>query len=868
LSESWISENSHIPFVSGYNHSYITSSIGKSGGIVIYHKCNLKVENLDIQKLVTNVHTEILSVFIKDIEIVISGIYRHPKGKVSDFLTDLDKIFSSKVFLSEKYRKIFCGDFNINTLNNNKNSHDYLSLVQSFDYTISADKPTRITNESSTCIDHIVYKMKPNDTINCIINTFNISDHSSININMKLWNPHTVKTKILRRIHSENNIQTFKNLISNTNWNTVLDNAKNLNDNTFNFVNKLLFLYNISFPITEVTHKENNCEWMNNNIRNMIIHKNYLLKKSKKTKKSQDIKTFSNYNSTLRRAISKQKHAYFLNSVTNLNSKKKWGFINKIKNNKKLKTDVKITSTQYQNYLNQIIPNNSTCNIMPSTNISNTTASLFPASEDEVLLSLLCLKNKYTHQCGDIPMFLYRKIAHEICNPVTCLINTMISTASFPALFKFAVITPIFKKGDKELCKNYRPIAILHNLSKVFERVIYNRMLSFCNKYNILPQYQFGFRPNFSTKDAIVTLILQIEKNYSLGLKTCGIFLDLSKAFDMVNHVKLLNILHNHGFRGHFFSLLDSYLQNRTYSVKINDSFSAPSKITNGVPQGSIISPLLYCLYVTEFSCVHENVIQYADDSTLIISYDSLEHLQLSIGTIEKRLIKFINDRSLVLNALKTEIILFGEKMDQKLNFMANTISTVKTTKFLGIYLSSDMKFDTHIDKSLIPSIRRHFSFFSNTKHLFNKDTKMIIFNAFINSIIIYAVPFLLHSSKGKFHQLEQTYNRAIRLFYNLPFIFPSRHLPQHTKLPSLLSLINHHSLVYTHLIFHRKTPLQVHSQFIRSSHRNNFILSFSCKQSLQNKLANSWNLLPSELKSSLSTYYFKNNIHACNKNT
>ena len=161
-------------------------------------------------------------------------------------------------------------------------------------------------------------------------------------------------------------------------------------------------------------------------------------------------------------------------------------------------------------------------------------------------------------------MFLWRKIAESIVLPVTYLVNKMLQTSEFPTILKKGQLTPIFKRGDANKPENYRPITNLHNLSKVFERIILNRIDYFCENQNLLPKSQFGFRTGYSTKDAI----LQIEKNL---LTKTGIFLDLSKAFDMVEHHTLLNTLDSLGFRGHFHALLKNYLSNRIFSIKNSD---------------------------------------------------------------------------------------------------------------------------------------------------------------------------------------------------------------------------------------------------------------------------------------------------------
>ena len=169
----------------------------------------------------------------------------------------------------------------------------------------------------------------------------------------------------------------------------------------------------------------------------------------------------------------------------------------------------------------------------------------------------------------------------------------------------------------------------------------------------------------------------------------------MSKAFDMVNHEKLLLVLSNLGFRGLFNNLIKSCLSDRVFRIKTNDDYSEYLPVQRGVPQGGIISPIIFCLYVNDLSSVHEKVVQYADDSTLIIPYTDIKELQTK------------------LNANKTEIVLFGDKKLTQLYFKNYLINTSHTTKFLGIFLTQNRKFDYHVLNYVIPSIRRLFSVFT-----------------------------------------------------------------------------------------------------------------------------------------------------------
>jgi len=547
-------------------------------------------------------------------------------------------------------------------------------------------------------------------------------------------------------------------------------------------------------------------------------------------------------------------------------SKEKWRMINKLINKQKQTASTNIDPREFQEHFRDHFSSSHTNFInAPLKQYIPDSAVIFPANCYEIFGYFQSLKNKFSCVSQDIPMFLWKKIAHVVCIPVTYLINQMFSTAVFPSIFKTAEITPVFKKGDRNEIKNYRPVTCLHNLSKIFEKAILSRINSFCSKHNILPSHQFGFRAGHSTKDAILSLFLKVEQNILQNKRSCCIFLDLSSAFDKVVHCQLLNILETLGFRGHFNSLLQSFLFNRQFCIKAPNQLTTFSPIEIGVPQGSILSPMLYCLYVHNFSSVHPDVIQYADDSTIIVSFESFEELDKKLDCVGKNLFYYLNTLNLKLNISKTEIVIFGDKSTKNIRFMNSNIQTANLTKFLGISISSCRTFNHHIQHVIVPSIKRHYSFFLHCSSFFSKQNRITIFKAFIQSHIIYAIPFINIANKESITLLKRAYNRAIKCLFHLPFMLASDILPQRTSIPSLSNVLLEHTNRYAYLIFNRKTPVLTHCHF-STTRRGNFILkSHKDKKSLHNSLAEHWNTLPSGTKSISSKSSFKHALHKFN---
>ena len=214
--------------------------------------------------------------------------------------------------------------------------------------------------------------------------------------------------------------------------------------------------------------------------------------------------------------------------------------------------------------------------------------------------------------------------------PLCAIINLSLSEGVFPSLLKEANICPIFKKGDKFKCENYRPISLLSNVSKIFERIMYNRLENFLNETSQLYELQFGFRKRYSTNHALLSITEKIRESMDNKLFSCGVFIDLEKAFDTVNHDILLGKLEYYGIRGIANLWFKSYLSNRSQSVIINGECSSKEIITCGVPQGSILGPLLFLLYINDMylSVNSSTVYHFADDTNLFLSSKSLKGLR------------------------------------------------------------------------------------------------------------------------------------------------------------------------------------------------------------------------------------------------
>ena len=247
-----------------------------------------------------------------------------------------------------------------------------------------------------------------------------------------------------------------------------------------------------------------------------------------------------------------------------------------------------------------------------------------PVSFTECMNVISSLKSTKT-KLNSLPVWLFKRYAFIFCHIIVNLVNLSFSTGVFPTCLKDANITPIHKKGSKFDLHNYRPISTLPYLSKVFEKLLNSRLKAFVCRHNLLSQAQHGFQQGQSTQSALLDLMDHLynaveSRNYSMA-----IFLDYQKAFDSIDQTILLRKLDRYGIRGIPLNLISSYLCNRRYRVCLNDYYSDYFTSTQGVPQGSILAPLLFNLFINDICYLSDSfkLVLYADDTTLIFSDSS-----------------------------------------------------------------------------------------------------------------------------------------------------------------------------------------------------------------------------------------------------
>ena len=271
--------------------------------------------------------------------------------------------------------------------------------------------------------------------------------------------------------------------------------------------------------------------------------------------------------------------------------------------------------------------------------------------------------------CGSDSMEAkFLKIGAQVIAPsLTAIFNASLKTGIFPDDWKTAVVTPVFKKGDRSEASNYRPISLLPCVSKVLEELVFKQLSLHLESHNLLPDCQYGLRKQRSTEDATMLLADNILTVKDSGLCSGAVFLDLIKAFDTVHHCRMLKKLEAAGVEQKSLSVFRSYLSNRSQVVRKGNEYSTPVRYLLGVPQGSKLGPLLFILYTSDVinAVSHCRLLLYTDDSCLYSSGPSFQSVTAQLQSDIDNLSNWFNKNLLQLNGLKTELVLFKKFCDK-----------------------------------------------------------------------------------------------------------------------------------------------------------------------------------------------------------
>lgn len=538
--------------------------------------------------------------------------------------------------------------------------------------------------------------------------------------------------------------------------------------------------------------------WVNENLLSLIRWKKKLLLKRRKKSKDLGIESrIKSISKVIKKAIKICMNSFYQTKLREFqaNPKKCWKFLNEHlgrarSSEIRLKNDNGdyVTNNEMCEMFNDFFVNipkvlKSKIRYFPGDNF-NMFDTLTPVRysfhfcatyEEEVLefVSKLQINKSPGHDDVNTKML---KVCEDVVLPkLIAVFNTIINTSVYPDILKISKIVPIPK--GKGLCSidSFRPIALLSLFDKLLEKVLHRQLTAYFEDNNLLYRFQFGFKKGSGTQEAIVNVVNTICEGLDNGYGgVAGVFYDLSKAFDLVDHEILLRKLRFYGIVGNAHKLIESYLRNRKQFVQIDGCSSRMEDIQYGVPQGSVLGPLLFTVYLNDIANMklHGKLIMYADDMSLFYPYCHEVILKAQIEHDANAIHDFARINGLVLNSEKTRIVRFrphaSGSNDFNVSICGRNVIENTCLKYLGIHFQSNLSWNSHMQylkSKVTPAIGLLYKF----KNKFDKDTKLLLYNALIHSHYNYLPMIYAGKKNADFKSLQRSQNKALRIVYNLP---------------------------------------------------------------------------------------------------
>ena len=861
---------------------------------------DIKIENLwfEIEK--------------NDKKFIVGGIYRHPNQNIQSF-TDLLELNLIKINKG-KSPCFITGDFNIDFLkaDYNKNIMNYLNNLLLYNFLPVLLLPTRITRKTATLIDHIYYYEGQNKKNGSKLMSGNLySDLSDHLPNFVLLpstsNKFDYSSRPYIRLYTKENKQKFHDKLKSVNWTHTLYSNYDVNQCFNEFISIVKKLHDASFPLTRMSRRAcKDKKWITKGLKISCNNKNNLYKKWLQTRSKIDEEKYNEYKKCFKKIAKSAEIQYYKKEFDTKvhNTKQIWNNLNKVCSAKKRKNNIFINklsvenieitspseiSNAFNDYFCNIGP--SLVKLLPLTSANyveymspSVSQSIYcaPVTSNELVLLIHSLSSNKA--CG--PDGVGAQLIKDNCNlflePLIFLFNLSLLKGVVPDSLKVAKVIPIFKKGDVHLPSNYRPISLLSIFNKLLEKIVYKRLYSFLDKNQILYKNQFGFRKKHSTAMALLEVIDLCYQNFDINNKVLGIYFDLQKAFDTVDHNILLHKLYNYGIRGVLYEWLKNYLTNRKQYTVVNNTSSKIGNIVCGVPQGSVLGPLLFLIYINDISNAvgGELVKLFADDTNLFMFGSNLSVLESQANVVLKKMELWFIANKLSLNADKTCYTLFSRQKSQDLNsqylklYINNQlISKVSSCKYLGVIIDETLEWKEHIDhvwKKLI----KFTSIFYKVRNVLPFACLRKLYFAFIHPHLLYGVEVYANTAKCYLDKLVKLNNKLLRILLKKKMETPIINLYQTFNVLPLPLLHEMQMLLFVHKCYYKlDMPLIFRQYFLENNivhghnTRNNCDLHIQivhsnvgqrCSLFCGSKL---WNALPRSLKTIQFPFKFKREL-------
>lgn len=438
--------------------------------------------------------------------------------------------------------------------------------------------------------------------------------------------------------------------------------------------------------------------------------------------------------------------------------------------------------------------------------------------EKEVLNIVKKCKSKKSTDCNDIDMSLVKQVIEGIAKPLTHICNLSFQTGTFPNQMKIAKVIPMYKNGNKHHFTNYRPVSLLPQFSKILEKLFNSRLDSFLEKCNVLSESQYGFRSNRSTSQAIIESIEKITDAIDNKQYAIGIFIDLKKAFDTINHNILVNKLEKIEIRGIANEWIKSYLDRRQQFVKLGKYCSKCLDIACGVPQGSILGPKLFILYINDICQVSKllSLVLFADDTNVFCSGENLKKLQDDINEELNKLKLWFDWNKLSLNVSKTKFMIFGKyriNTRVQIDIDGVAIEQVHENKFLGVTIDDKLCWKPHITHVKY-KIARSIAVINKAKHVLDYKSLHTLYCSLVLPYLHYCAEVWGNNHKSSLQSLVILQKRALRTIHKVGYREHTNPLFLQSKLLKFTDIVSYQTALIMYKAKNHQLPKNIQNLF------------------------------------------------------
>jgi hypothetical protein len=900
-------------YTSYYQDTYPEKHKGTGVALYLHHMFNAVVID-SLSDTTENLESLFIKITNTERPITVGVIYRPPNGSYDGFLTELELIKES---LPAQHTVYIMGDFNVDLLNENPavSKFENVVLTSSLTPLISIFTHERM-HCKRTCIDNILTNNQDNVIQSGTI-TNRISDHLPVfQVSTHTTNNSRTPKNIQYYDYSKPNVEIFvKDLKEKLDEYTSTD-ALSFSQFISTYNGCLDNACKLTTPKTSKRNQDNN-PWFCQSIAQSIETRQKLYDKWCKTRTASRPRgnlvlhaEYSSYRYKLKQIIKFAKSRYYCNKITEHqgDSKATWKIINQLRGKSKCAmkpnfiinntrvTERRVIANAFNSYFTSIASRMNThthtdiignvliANIpsfsqfLPTTNPNSIFLRDCSLTEIEEIVSKL-----QNGKSSDIPVSIVKKTSLIISPFLETLFNESMKNGIFPSELKLAKVTPIYKKDNAELLGNYRPVSVLPIFGKIFEKIIYSRLYSFLTTEGILHEKQYGFRRGHSTSQALNYSVELVQKSLSQKQHVLAVFIDLSKAFDTLDHTILLNKLHNYGIRGKTHKLLTSYLTNRYQYTNALGEDSDKLPLLYGVPQGSCLGPLLFLIYINDIckSTSLAEFVLFADDTNIFVSAKTRKLAYECANSVLEAVSNYMKANKLHINQAKCcymyfnpnkKCVPYNEELTLTIN--NNDIELVHETKFLGVIIDDKLSWTPHIQK-LTKKLKCHIGCINRIKNNIPSGLHKQLYHTLFESHLTYGITVWGGGASSKLEPLLNMQKKCLRILFgdkeayldkfrtcarSRPFgsqilgqeFFAkenSKPLYNDNEILTIHNLYLYHTSNEVFKIIKYRTPISLYSLYIRSTRKESLLITPTHSHHFIFKSSEIWNLVRQKLK-------------------